>query len=186
MSGTKRRSRIRTVAFAVGLLAAIGGTVAYAQNVANETATGVDRFDPELTRGMKDVALALNARERALERREKSITDREKDLRDAEAGLDERLAKLDALREELRILLDQVDEQQNERVSDLVKMMENMRAAQSAALMTELSGRDRDLAVEVLEEMKPMKSGKLLAAMNPIEAAILAERMTEPTEVELP
>lgn len=127
--------------------------------------------------GMREVLDALKSKERALERREKSIDSREEDLHRVEADLQGRLDDLGAMRDELRTLLDQADGAREERVKGLVKMVESMRPAQSASMMTEL---DDELAVDVLERMNKGKAGKMLAAMNPDKAASLAEQLTVP------
>ncbi len=133
--------------------------------------------------GMRDILNALKAKERTMTRREKSIDAREEDLRQVEKDLQVRLDDLVQLRDEVRSMLEGGDEEREERVKGLVKMVESMRPAQAALIFAEL---EEDLAVNVLEQMNRAKAGKLLASMTPNEAANLAEQLTEPLLWELP
>jgi len=127
--------------------------------------------------GMREVLDALKSKERAMERREKSIDDREEDLRRVEEDLQGRLDDLTAMRDELRTLLEDADGEREERVAGFVKMVESMRPAQAATMVSEL---EDDLAVDVLERMNKGKAGKMLSKMDPNKAASLAEQLTVP------
>ena len=58
------------------------------------------------------------------------------------------------------------------RVNRLVKMLENMRPAQAAAI---LEGTPDEISLETLMNMHQAKAGRALAAMDPANAARLAE-----------
>jgi flagellar motility protein MotE (MotC chaperone) len=117
----------------------------------------------------------LDNRDRALDRRETSLMAREEELRNLEAELQSRLEELEGVRTELSTLLEQADAERETKVQGLVKMVEVMRGNQAAAVLVEL---EPELAIEVLDRMKSTKAGKALAAMPPVKAAVLAERMT--------
>ena len=103
------------------------------------------------------------------------MVSREADLRKVEDQLEKRLLEMEKLREDLEKLLEQTDDQREEKVLSLVKMIESMRSAQGAGVMTVL---DDNLAIEVLERMNKGKAGKMLAKMEPARAASLAEKLT--------
>jgi flagellar motility protein MotE (MotC chaperone) len=121
--------------------------------------------------GMQWLMDKLRQKERSLDHREATLAAREADLRLAEQKLEERVEELRVLREELRVQLADLDEAQEERVVGLVRMFEGMRSKDAAAI---LSATDTDIAIHVLERLSRMKAGKVLAEMDPTEAAALA------------
>ncbi len=151
--------------------------IAPSAEAATAEAAALEECPDPTSPGMREVLDALKSKERALERREKSITDREEDLRRVEDDLQGRLDTLTGLRDELRTLLEQADGEREERIKGLVKMVESMRPAQAATMVSEL---DDDLAVDVLDRMNKSKAGKMLSKMDPDKAASLAEQLTVP------
>ena len=130
------------------------------------------RPSPEL--GRERVMVLLERQRRVLERREATVATKEADLRAAEEQVTVRLDELGALREEIRGLLEELDEERAARVNRLVKMLENMRPAQAAAI---LEGTPDEIALETLMNMNQAKAGRALAAMDPVNAARLAEAL---------
>lgn len=116
----------------------------------------------------------LMRKDAALKRREELVENEKQDLRTAEAELEKRLGELQALRDEIRLMLTDLDEDREERVVALVKMFESMRPKEAARI---LSVTEDAVALEVLERMKRDKAGKTLAKMDPKRAADLAERI---------
>ena len=77
-----------------------------------------------------------------------------------------------------------LDEQQQKRVTTLVKMMESMRDKQAANILNEA---EDAVALEVLMRMNVAKAGKALAKMSPVRAAFFAEKMgAAPLSPEVP
>lgn len=144
---------------------------AFAQGDASSSAT---KWPEAESRGMREVLDALKARERALDRREQSLISREADLRAVERDLEARIDELKGARVELEAMLELADQAREARIKALVKMVESMRAGESAKMVAELPD---DLAVAVLDRMKASKAGKLLAKMPPVKAAGLAEKL---------
>lgn len=177
------RRRLRQVGFATVSLAALAaGAVAYAQPWGTASLPD-DRMafaGPE-ARGLQEVAAALAARERALELREESLESRERDLRKAEERVGERISELAGLRAQIEGGLAALDEQQEEELQRLVRMVEAMRARDAAGLVSSL---DPDRAVLVVRRMNRTKAGKLLGAMAPAVAADIAGRMTAPVPLD--
>lgn len=131
-------------------------------------------------RELSELARQLEDRSRALDRRESALATREQDLVAIEGRLTERMAELEAMRAEIDALLEQTGEQDEDAVSALVIRVEAMRDKQAAAVLSEVRA---DLAVEVLRRMAPSKAGKALAAMDPVQAADLGERMAARVDV---
>jgi len=133
------------------------------------------RWCSEEQAGNRKLADQLRHRGRELEEREHSFDARKAELAESERRLDARLADLKALRTEVGLSLDRADSAQDERVKGLVKMVESNRAAAIAPMFASL---DETLAVEVLDRMNRQKAGKLLAALPPVKAAALADKLT--------
>jgi flagellar motility protein MotE (MotC chaperone) len=133
------------------------------------------RPSPEL--GRERVMVLLERQKRSLERREATLSTRESDLRAAEEQVEVRLTELKELREDIRGLLEELDEDRQARVTRLVKMLEAMRPAQAAKI---LQGTPQAVALEALMAMNQAKAGRALAAMDPVLAASLAEKLGAP------
>jgi flagellar motility protein MotE (MotC chaperone) len=119
----------------------------------------------------------LDQKDRGLRRREATVEAREADLRAAEAELQARLDELKTVRDDIQKMLVELDEQQQKRVTTLVKMMESMRDKQAASILNEA---EDEVALEVLMRMNVAKAGKALAKMAPTRAAFFAEKMGAP------
>jgi len=128
-------------------------------------------------RGTEQLMVLLERKERSLQRREDTLKAREADLRAAEGQLNERLAELETLRNEIREMLKELDEERETRVLGLVKMFESMRPNQAALILAET---EEDVALEVLMRMNRAKAGQALARMNPAMAAKFTQRLGAP------
>ncbi len=130
-------------------------------------------------RGMLELATSLQNRSIALDERENLLKLRETELQDVEKRLLARMEDLKKLRADIGGQLDSADQQKESKVDELVKMVESNRASAISSMFEAL---DEDLAVQVLDRMNPSKAGKLLAAISPVRAARLAEKMANPID----
>ena len=156
------------VAVVIGVF--VAGSIARGEGTVAVPNDGVAR---RLT-GLDGVAAALDARDRSVERREMSLSAREADLSAAEAQLEVRLRELEAIRTEIGALLDARDEASEQKVQELAATVGGMKAKSAAPVVAAVR---EDLAVAVLSKMPAAKSGKILAAMDPVVAARLAEKL---------
>jgi len=124
--------------------------------------------------GEESLAARLLRRERSLDLREQTIEEQEQSLRDAEESLRGELADLQAIRDEIRALKVELDDEHEVQVEKLVKMFESMRAKQAAAVLEEA---EVPVALGVLRVMKSQRAGPILAAMTPTHAALLTEKI---------
>ena len=131
----------------------------------------------EQARGAEAIMDLLEQKDRGLQRREATVDAREADLRAAEAELNARLEEIKAVREDIQKMLVQLDEQQQERVTTLVKMMESIRDKQAAAILNET---EDAVALEVLMRMNVAKAGKAMAKMDAARAAFFADKLGAP------
>ena len=136
-------------------------------------------------RGEEAVASRLADKASALDAREKSLDARSADLEAEKERILSDIERSEAIRVEILALIETLDARNAEQVLSQVKVFEKMRGAQAAAVL-ELT--DETIALAILQGMRPDKSAKILAAMNPETAARLTEKLsTHPlTGVELP
>lgn len=124
---------------------------------------------PEQTDGSVGAALtpemieSLVKRRRDLERRERALDEREAFLVITEKRVDDKLAELQALKGQLVGLLDQLDEERREQIESLVKIYAAMKPKDAARILENL---DRDVLLDVVENMQENKIAPILAEMD--------------------
>ncbi len=185
----------RTVALIVlvaGAVLALGATTATAQEgaptaAAPSTPAGLGSTStpsPGLASVCPDSPVqlvdALGRRARGLDEREASIHAREQAIADAQKKLDARLVDLESIRARITAQLDEADVERTARIAGLVAMVESNRPSSIAPMFAAL---DPELGVAVLDKMNRQKAGKLLAALPPARASLLATRMASPLQM---
>ncbi len=127
-----------------------------------------------------EVLRSLSARRRALEERERALTTRTALLDTAEARIDAQLVAMKGVRDDIALLLGQMDEAEAAEIDRLVGMYEKMKAKDAAPILPRL---DEDVRVKVAARMKPQALAGILAAMSEDQAAdltmLLARRHDE-------
>ncbi len=169
---TRKWSRWSVLALVLGTVVGLGVSALGAP----EPESG-DAFRPAQLEGKEKLYAILDRKIRAVERREATLAAREADLRAAEVQIEERLGELQGLREDIRGLLTDLDEDRELRMIHLVKMFETMRPGQAATI---IAASDDALALELLRRMNRGKAGKALAQMPTERAAFLAEQLGGP------
>ena len=117
----------------------------------------------------------LAQRREELDKRALEMNQHEALLTAAEQRIDGKIKELENLRGELQGLLHQVDGQEEERISSLVKIYETMKPREAAAI---LEGLEMSVALVVLERMREAKSAPILAAMDPQKASKITVEMS--------
>jgi flagellar motility protein MotE (MotC chaperone) len=124
----------------------------------------------------------LSERREELDKRESEIALRENLMAATESRIDQKIAELKSLEKSVKGLLYQHEEQENKRLSNLVKIYENMKPKDAARIFEQL---DVEILLLVAERMKEVKIAPILAKMNPAKAKIitveLATRRPIPT-----
>jgi flagellar motility protein MotE (MotC chaperone) len=136
-----------------------------------------DVFDPrELSQSEVRLLQALADRRKSLDAREGSLNQREALLKAAEQRLVDKQAELTAMRAEVKQLLDQVDEQEEKKINNLVKLYENMKPKDAARILNDL-----ELAVlmRVVQRMNVRRLAPVLAAMESDKARAVTRRLAE-------
>jgi len=118
----------------------------------------------------------LAERREMLEGKEKALATREAMLRAAEKELDQKYQELFQLRGEIEQLLEKQSEEEQTRITSLVKIYEGMKAKEAARIFDTL---DLDVLVSVMSHMSERKLSGILAAMNPERARTVTILLAE-------
>lgn len=114
-----------------------------------------------------EVLMRLAERRDELEKRAQEIDAREGLLRAAEIRLERRVAELEDLRQVIEERIKVFDEQQEQKLTSLVKIYENMKPKDAARIFEDL---ELTTLLEVAERMKERKLAPVMAQMNPERA----------------
>lgn len=126
--------------------------------------------------GEDSISMRLSARAADLEVREKAFEVQVADLKAEEERVRAELARNEAVRDEIRELIESLDERHSEQLLSQIKVFEKMRGAQAAAV---LSATDEPTALAIIQGMRPDKAAKIIGAMAPNKAATLTEKLTD-------
>ncbi len=121
-----------------------------------------------LLRQLRQRALDMDARERLVDQREAAATQ-------AEAAIAAELARVEEIRAEIGKMLGRAEVASEENVASLAKMVDAMKAKEAAPM---LAGMDDDVALEILQKLKPKQAAKILGAMDAKTAQRLGDRFT--------
>ena len=142
--------------------------------------TGGDVIDPHsMSRSEIRLLQALAGRRRVLDKREQSLDQREALLKAAAQQLVDKQTKLVEMRRELERLLDQLDEKEQKRISNLVKIYENMKPKKAAKIFDDL---ELSVLLGVVERMKVRKLAPIIAAMKTDKARAVTRALAERKE----
>lgn len=130
--------------------------------------------------GLEEAARNLTVRYERLRILERDLAAREAVM----ASLRERLLadidRFSALRDEVALLLQELDEEEARKLARLVKTYETMKAKKAAAIFNRL---ELDVLIPVLDEMREAKLAAIMAAMDPVKAKIVTARLAKKTEL---
>ena len=160
---------------AAGDQMADGQTVPETPTAAPET--GDSSFDPrELSRSEIRLLQALSDRRQALDKRENSLNQREALLQAAEQRLLDQQSELVSMREEVKGLLGQLDEEESKRINNLVKLYENMKPKDAARILNDL---ELTVLMSVVQRMNVRRLAPVLAAMEADKARAVTRNLAK-------
>lgn len=171
------RKRVLTV---LGLVFSVPAGAVIVQH--HDTVFGSLAFaePPGLMEGCGDVpeavALATELRDRGLrvERYLETLADRERELQVAEASLRARLTELKAAKASVRSGSTHSQTRLQSDIDRLVAVYDQMKPVDAAAVLTSLPA---DFAAEILMRVDPGAGAKIIAAVEPKQAALLTTHM---------
>jgi flagellar motility protein MotE (MotC chaperone) len=132
---------------------------------------------PSTPASLDDVARELRRRREEILKLEAALALREAAVRAAEADLEAQLRRLEDFQRELAQLVGRAEAGEEERLAQLVKMYESMRAKSAAAIFDRL---ELPVILAVAKRMREAKMAAILAAMDPNRArGVTAELVRE-------
>ncbi len=109
----------------------------------------------------------LAERREVLDQRERDMEVREKLLKATENGIDKKIESLKSIEAQIRVLVEQHDEQERAQIESLVKTYSAMKPKDAASIFNTL---DMDILIEIIEKMTPKKAADVLSKMNTANA----------------
>lgn len=125
---------------------------------------------PQFSRAEVEMLQSLVERRETLELRGRELDIRENLLSAAEERIDDKIAQLKNIEATIEDLLKRHDDQEEQKLSSLVRIYENMKPKQAARIFEEL---DIDILIDVAERMNERKIAPILAQMTPETAMTL-------------
>lgn len=125
----------------------------------------------------------LAERRELIETRSQELEQREALLKAAEGRIDRKIGELQQLQTTINDLLKQHDDQEQQKVAQLVKIYATMKPKDAARIFNDL---DMPILITVLENMKESKSAPILAAMSADKARAVTEEMSRRRSIPLP
>ncbi|NCP62773.1 MAG: hypothetical protein GW748_05620 [Alphaproteobacteria bacterium] len=137
----------------------------------------LDKFDPfNMTADQYRALKGVLDKGNQLADREHSISEKEQVLQALVKKMDEKISELKKTKEELKVLVDKIEEDENANTKRLVKMTESMKPAQAAKV---LEGIEFSILLEIMEKVKETKASAILAAMDVEKAGYLMTALSK-------
>ena len=130
--------------------------------------------------GLEDVAADLSRRREFIERREAELAIREQALSKTIARIGSDLDRLETLHAEIIALTSKVDAEEEERMRQLVKVYETMKAKEAAEIFDRL---EPTVLIGVTSRMREAKLASILAKMEPGRARFLTIELARKLDI---
>jgi flagellar motility protein MotE (MotC chaperone) len=118
----------------------------------------------------------LAKRRQQLDAREKLLDTREALMKASEKQIDTKLAEMGQLKSQIEGLLGKQQAEQTSKITSLVKIYEQMKPKEAAAIFNQM---DMNILLQVVSKMAERKSAPIMAAMETAKANELSVRLTE-------
>lgn len=146
--------------------------------VAQQAALQVENEPPAREKSFSqselEILQKLAKRREELDIRERTLEQKVGVLKAAEAQIDAKITKLKELERTISDLVGVYNEQERDRLNNLVKIYSTMKPKEAARLFNEM---DMSLLVRVFEKMKESKSAPILALMDSAKATALTAEL---------
>lgn len=141
----------------------------------------LDKFDPfNMTADQYRALKGVLEKGNQLSDREHSISEKEQVLQALVKKVDEKIIELKKTKDELKLLVDKIDEDENANTRRLVKMTEAMKPAKAAKV---LEGIEFSILLEIMEKLQEKKASAILAAMDVEKAGYLMTALSKRRKV---
>jgi flagellar motility protein MotE (MotC chaperone) len=129
---------------------------------------------PEVPTELDDIARELQRRRTEVLELEAALALREAAVRAAEADLKAQVDRLETFRRDLEALVGEAETEEEERLQQLVRMYESMRAKSAAAIFDRL---ELPVILAVAKRMREARMAAILAAMDPARARLVTSEL---------
>ena len=143
-------------------------------NEASEKEDGSNINSGSFTQSEILILQELAERREALDLRSKEIDKKAIQLKVTEKEIDKRLKQMKEYEQKLKVLIDEYNAKEKERIASLVKVYSSMKPKEAARIFETL---DLDVTVSLLKEMKPSTSSAILAQINPNKAKDITDKI---------
>lgn len=123
-----------------------------------------------------DLLQNLSKRRDELDNRERELEIKSKVLEASEKRITDRMTEMKQLEAELQKVLAVYNEKQNDQLKSLVKIYENMKPDEAAAIFNEM---EMPILLDVIGKMSERKVAPVLANMNPKKAKDVTQELAE-------
>lgn len=131
---------------------------------------------PRYTQTELDLLQNLSKRRDELDKREKELEIKSRVLDATEKRITDKMTEMKTMQGELSKVLVQYNEKQDGQIKSLVKIYENMKPDEAAAIMNEL---EMPILLDVIGKMSERKVAPVLANMNPKRARDVTQELAE-------
>ena len=123
-----------------------------------------------------DILQTLSARREELDERAREMDMKEQVLATTEMRINDKIEQINTLRSEVEELLEKYKGEEQTHLTSLVKIYENMKPKDAAAIFNEM---DIEILLDVIDLMSERKVAPVLAGMNPEKAREVTEALAE-------
>ncbi len=131
---------------------------------------------PLYTKEEMDLLQNLTKRRQELEQRESELVIKSKVLEATEKRISDKMTEMQALQTELSQVIAEHNKQQESQLGSLVKIYENMKPGDAAAIFNEM---EMPILLEVIGKMSERKVAPVLANMSPKKAKDVTQELAE-------
>lgn len=124
----------------------------------------------------KDILANLAKRREELQEWNRSISMKENILNATEKKINRKMDELKELQKEVSELLSEYNKKENKKIMRLVKIYENMKAADAARIFEDM---EIPILLEVVDNMAEAKAAKILAKMDPAKAMNITTQLAK-------
>ncbi len=127
------------------------------------------KYDPRLIELLEKKQQSLALEEERIQRERQELESLRKDVNN-------RIEQLKKVQAALDDMIDKQNQQRQERITQLVKVLSNMRPEPAAEVISKL---EINMAVEVFRRMQSRTAGKVMASLKPEKAAQISTLLTQ-------
>mgnify|MGYP002515614942 CR=1 FL=1 len=154
-----------------------------AQHAAMQVANELPAQDKSFSQSELEILQKLAKRREELDIRERTLEQKVGVLKAAEAQIDAKIVKLKELERTISDLVGVYNEQERDRMNNLVKIYSTMKPKEAARLFNDM---EMSLLVRVFEKMKESKSAPILALMDSAKATALTAELANKKTLPMP